>query len=160
MFAQPQTSRGRLIVTDTRTKVQRRRIMQSVGQKNTGPEWSVRRLLHRLGYRYRLHRKDLPGTPDIVFPSRRKAIFVHGCYWHGHGCKKGRLPKSNLDYWSPKIDSNKERDRRKQSELEAAGWEFRIVWQCETKDLERLEQVLVAYLESSTNTIDNTSILR
>ena len=121
MFAQPQTSRGRLIVTDTRTKVQRRRIMQSVGQKNTGPEWSVRRLLHRLGYRYRLHRKDLPGTPDIVFPSRRKAIFVHGCYWHGHGCKKGRLPKSNLDYWSPKIDSNKERDRRKQSELEAAG---------------------------------------
>ena len=81
---------------DTRTPEQRRRIMQAVGSKHTGPELVVRRLLHRMGYRYRLHRRDLPGRPDIAFISRRKAIFVHGCFWHGHDCPKGRLPKSRL----------------------------------------------------------------
>ncbi len=86
---------------DTRTSEQRRRIMQAVKSRDTGPEMIVRRLLHRMGYRYRLHRKDLPGKPDVALVSRRKAIFVHGCFWHGHGCPKGRLPKSRLDYWQP-----------------------------------------------------------
>ena len=86
------------LVADTRTPEQRRRIMQSVKTENTGPELVVRRLLHGMGYRYRLHRRDLAGKPDIVFVSRRKAIFVHGCFWHGHSCPKGRLPKSRLDY--------------------------------------------------------------
>ncbi|HXG78538.1 MAG TPA: very short patch repair endonuclease, partial [Methyloceanibacter sp.] len=85
--------------------------MKSVGTRDTGPEISVRRLLHSLGYRYRLYRSDLPGTPDLTFPKRHKVIFVHGCYWHGHGCEKGRLPKSKLAYWAPKIAANRARDR-------------------------------------------------
>ena len=109
---------------DTRTPVQRRRIMQAVKSMHTKPEMAVRRLLHRMGYRYRLHRKDLPGRPDIAFGSRRKAVFVHGCFWHGHGCAKGRLPKSRLDYWQPKIAQNVERDRTKREQLEALGWDF------------------------------------
>ena len=133
-------------MTDTRTSEQRRRIMKSIGQKNTSPEWTVRRLLHRLGYRFRLHRKDLPGTPDIVLPGRRKAIFVHGCFWHGHDCPKGKLPKSNRDYWVPKIRKNKERDARKERELREAGWNIETVWQCQTKDLEALEARLQKFL--------------
>src|ERR1051325_667957 len=97
-------------MTDTRTKEQRSRIMKSVGTRDTGPELAVRRMLHRMGYRYRLHRKDLPGRPDIAFPSRRKAIFVHGCFWHGHACSKGKLPKSRLDYWTAKVKANQDRD--------------------------------------------------
>lgn len=120
--------------------------MRSVRTSNTGPEWVVRRLLHSHGYRYRLHRKSLPGKPDIVFPSRRKAIFVHGCFWHGHGCAKGRPPKSRLDYWSPKLEANFARDARNLEELRALGWETLTVWQCETKDpqplLERLRDFL------------------
>ena len=96
---------------DTRTPEQRRRIMQAVKSRNTGPEMIVRRLLHGMGYKYQLYRKDLPGKPDIALASRRKAIFVHGCFWHGHSCPKGRLPKSRLDYWQPKLAKNRERDR-------------------------------------------------
>lgn len=121
--------------------------MQAVKSKNTGPEMAVRSLLHRLGYRFRLHRKDLPGTPDIVFPSRRAAIFVHGCFWHGHGCQIGQLPKSKLDYWVPKIDANRERDARKQAALAAAGWQSVVVWQCELKDNAALIQRLEAFLD-------------
>ncbi|HEY7296720.1 MAG TPA: very short patch repair endonuclease [Xanthobacteraceae bacterium] len=121
-------------MVDTRTREQRRRIMQSVGQKNTGPEMAVRRLAHRLGFRYRLYRRDLPGSPDLTFPARRKVIFVHGCFWHGHGCQKGRLPKSRRDYWQPKINSNQERDSQAIEKLIAAGWEVLVVWQCETRD--------------------------
>src|SRR5712664_2810518 len=99
-------------MADTRTKEQRSRIMKSVGTYHTGPELTVRRLLHRLGYRYRLHRRDLPGRPDIVFPGRRKAIFIHGCFWHGHDCSKGKLPKSRTEYWTAKIRANQDRDAR------------------------------------------------
>ena len=116
--------------------------MQAVGTKDTTPELTVRRLLHSMGYRYRLHRKDLPGTPDIVFPSRKVAIFVHGCFWHSHGCKKGQPPKSRLNYWQPKLAKNVERDRTKQEHLEALGWRILIVWQCETTDLEELASKL------------------
>jgi DNA mismatch endonuclease (patch repair protein) len=120
--------------------------MQSVGTRDTGPELVVRQLLHRLGYRFRLHRRDLPGSPDIVFASRRKVIFVHGCYWHGHGCSKGRLPKSRLNYWRPKIEANKERDSRRQAELRTLGWESLVVWQCETAHAVPLCARLIRYL--------------
>lgn len=112
--------------------------MQSVKSKNTGPELVVRRLLHGMGYRYRLHRGDLPGKPDIVFVSRRKAIFVHGCFWHGHDCPKGRLPKSRLDYWQSKLDKNMVRDRTKTEQLKSLGWSVLVIWQCETVDTEAL----------------------
>lgn len=133
---------------DTRTPETRRRIMQSVGTQNTGPEMIVRRLLHKAGYRYRLHRRSLPGTPDIVFPAKRKVIFVNGCYWHGHRCSKGRLPKSRLDYWGPKIEKNKARDRRNVAALRRLGWKALTVWQCQTKDLDRLRARLVDFLDA------------
>lgn len=95
--------------------------MQAVKQKDTKPEMAVRRLLFSLEYRYRLHRKDLPGKPDIVFPGRKKAIFVHGCFWHAHGCPKGQPPKSNLEYWGPKLEANVKRDEEKIAELESLG---------------------------------------
>ncbi len=133
---------------DTRTPEQRRRIMQSVKSKDTGPELVVRRLLHGMGYRYRLHRKDLPGRPDIAFGPRRKAIFVHGCFWHGHGCSKGRLPKSRLDYWQPKVDKNRERDRTKEEQLKNLGWSVLTIWQCETADLETLATRLQDFVDN------------
>ena len=125
-------------MTDTRTPEQRRRIMQAVKSQHTGPELIVRRLLYSMGYRYRLHPKDLPGRPDIAFASRRKAIFVHGCFWHGHDCRKGRLPKSRLEYWQPKLDKNRERDRTKAEKLQSLGWTVLVIWQCETHDREAL----------------------
>ena len=127
---------------------QRRRIMQSVKTENTAPEMVVRRLLHRLGYRYRLHRKNLPGKPDIVFGRLRKAIFVHGCFWHGHECSKGRLPKSRLEYWRPKLAANQERDRRTEEHLHAMGWSVLVIWQCETTDLDTLTIRLQDFVES------------
>jgi DNA mismatch endonuclease (patch repair protein) len=120
--------------------------MQAVKGKNTSPELAVRSMLHRLGYRFRLNRKDLPGTPDIVLPGRSAAIFVHGCYWHGHGCRIGQLPKSKLDYWGPKILANRERDERKHSDLAAAGWRVLTVWQCELGDPEALARKLGMFL--------------
>lgn len=110
----------------------RRRIMQAVKSKDTAFEMRVRRLLHAKGYRYRLHKKALPGCPDLVFSSRRKVIFLHGCFWHGHPCTRGkRVPKSNTDYWTAKISRNKTRDAAAQAELQALGWESLIVWECE-----------------------------
>ena len=122
--------------------------MSRIGSKHTKPELIVRSLLHRLGYRFRLHRRKLPGRPDIVFIGRKKAIFVHGCFWHGHGCKIGKLPKSNLDFWSPKIERNRLRDREKRSELEQIGWTVEEVWQCEIKDIQLLESRLRSFLGS------------
>ena len=133
-------------MADTRTKEQRSRIMKSVGARDTGPELTVRRLLHRLGYRYRLHRRDLPGRPDIVFPGRRKAIFIHGCFWHGHDCGKGGLPKSRPEYWIAKIETNRERDARVIARLERTGWETLTVWQCELKSLDTIERTLRKFL--------------
>ena len=129
-------------MADNRTKDSRSRLMSRIGSKHTKPELVVRSLLHRLGYRYRLHRKDLPGRPDIVFIGRCMAIFVHGCFWHGHGCKIGKLPKTNLGFWKPKIERNRERDRENRSKLEELGWAVEEVWQCETEDLQALERRL------------------
>jgi DNA mismatch endonuclease, patch repair protein len=133
-------------MADTRTKEQRSRIMKSVGARDTGPELTVRRLLHRLGYRYRLHRRDLPGRPDIVFPGRRKAIFIHGCFWHGHDCSKGQLPKSRTEYWTAKIKANQDRDASAVARLEGACWQTLPVWQCELKRLDAVGRVLCEFL--------------
>jgi len=110
---------------------------------NTRPELIVRRRLHALGFRFRLHRKDLPGRPDVVLPKYRLAIMVHGCFWHQHEeCKEGRKPTSNESYWGPKLARNVERDAEKESALKALGWRVLTVWECETKDLEKLDTLL------------------
>jgi DNA mismatch endonuclease (patch repair protein) len=117
----------------------RRRTMQAVKSKDTGPELLVRRLLHARGYRYRLHKRDLPGRPDIVFPGRRKVIFIHGCFWHGHHCRRGaRVPKSNTDYWTAKIARNRARDQAARKRLKAKGWIALVLWECELRDKEML----------------------
>ncbi|MGH6826271.1 very short patch repair endonuclease [Methyloceanibacter sp.] len=121
-------------------------IMKAVGTRDTGPEVAVRRLLHSAGYRYRLYRRDLPGTPDLTFPRRHKVIFVHGCYWHGHGCEKGRLPKSKLAYWAPKIAANRARDERNIRKLRSEGWSTLTVWQCELKQREKLIRRVQCFL--------------
>ena len=121
--------------------------MASVGQRNTGPEWIVRRLLHSRGYRYRLHSRKLPGKPDIVFGPRKKVIFVHGCFWHGHDCEKGRAPKSRLEYWGPKLEANRRRDEGAIAELKHLGWDSLVVWQCETKEPNALAEKLWVFLQ-------------
>jgi DNA mismatch endonuclease, patch repair protein len=121
--------------------------MAAIGSKDTGPELVVRRMLHGMGYRFRLHRRDLPGTPDIVLPRLRKAIFVHGCFWHGHeGCKLGRPSKSRVEYWGPKIAGNRARDERKEAALRQAGWSVGTVWECETRQMNDLAAHLRRFL--------------
>lgn len=120
--------------------------MGRIGSKDTAPELTVRRMLHAMGYRFRLHRRDLPGTPDIVFPSRKKAIFVHGCFWHAHGCRIGRPPKSKLEFWGPKLERNRARDEEKRQALLQAGWEVLTLWQCEIKDRTSLAERMQAFL--------------
>jgi DNA mismatch endonuclease, patch repair protein len=118
----------------------RSEIMRRITGKDTEPELAVRRLLHRLGYRFRLYRKDLPGKPDIVLPKLRTVILVHGCFWHGHGCSpKNRRPKSNTEYWNLKIDRNSKRDAENLIKLRSLGWKAVVIWACETKDLTALE---------------------
>ena len=135
-------------MVDTVTAQVRSRIMAAVKSKNTKPELAVRRLLHGLGYRYRLHRKDLPGRPDLIFPSRRKVVFVNGCFWHGHEqCPKARLPASNKEYWIAKLKRNKERDKRNFALLKEGGWMSIAVWECELSDPDAVAQKLVAFLE-------------
>lgn len=110
--------------------------MARIRSQNTGPELSLRKLIHGLGYRFRLHRNDLPGRPDLVFPSRKKVIFVHGCFWHHHTeCGEGRVPGSRLEYWGPKLRRNQERDALAQSTLRQQGWRYLVVWECELKDM-------------------------
>lgn len=127
-------------MSDVFTPVQRSAVMRRVKGRNTGPERAVRRLLWAAGFRYRLNRRDLPGRPDIVLGPRRIAVFVHGCFWHGHDCARGaRAPKANAAYWSGKIEGNRTRDARVQAELEASGWRPLVVWECELKDLPALD---------------------
>lgn len=132
---------------ETISTERRSAIMRSVRQKGTAPEMVVRRIAHAIGTRYRLHRKDLPGRPDIVFPSRRLCIFVHGCFWHRHpGCRLASSPSSNTEFWQEKFARNVERDARKENELRAAGWRVEIVWECETRDPAKLKERLRALL--------------
>ncbi len=134
-------------MTDHLTPSARSRNMARVRGRDTKPEVAVRRLLHGMGYRFRLHRKDLPGKPDIVLPRHRRVILVHGCFWHGHlGCRRAARPSTNADFWNAKIDRNVERDAITAAALEAAGWKVLTLWQCETRDngalAERLKQFL------------------
>jgi DNA mismatch endonuclease (patch repair protein) len=122
-------------MTDVFDPAKRSQVMARVKGRDTAPELKVRKLLTAMGARYRLHRKDLPGAPDIALPGRRLAIFVHGCFWHGHDCARGaRVPKQNRDYWEAKIGRNRARDQRTRAELEALGWKPLILWECELKD--------------------------
>jgi len=132
---------------DKFTKEQRSYIMRQVKSRDTKPELVVRSLAHKLGYRFRLHRRDLPGVPDLVFVSRRKVIFVHGCFWHGHHCARGdRQPKSNCDYWQKKIAKNKERDRLHRRQLRGLGWDVLVIWECQLRDENKLAQKLINFL--------------
>jgi DNA mismatch endonuclease (patch repair protein) len=136
-------------VTDVFDAVKRSAVMRRVKGRDTGPEKAVRRLLTALGARYRLHRKDLPGKPDIVMPGRQLAIFVHGCFWHGHDCARGaRVPKANRDYWLGKVARNRARDAASLTALEAAGWRIETVWECDLKDEAALSTRLAAILSS------------
>ena len=119
---------------DTVSRSARSRIMARVKSKGTGPELKVRRKLHRAGYRFRLHRKDLPGSPDLLLPKYRLALFVNGCFWHWHGCKRSRMPNSNVEYWTAKIERNVNRDRETRDELERMGWRHRVIWECQVDD--------------------------
>ena len=121
--------------------------MRRIRKTDTKPELIVRRLMHSMGYRYRLHRRDLPGTPDIVLPRHRKVVFVHGCFWHQHDCALGRKkPRANPDYWHPKLARNVERDKACRRQLEEMGWKILVVWECQTRDIETLKETLSVFL--------------
>ncbi|HEY0650398.1 DNA mismatch endonuclease Vsr [Phenylobacterium sp.] len=134
-------------MTDVYGPEKRSAVMRRVKGRNTTPEMKVRKALTKLGDRYRLHRKDLPGNPDIVMPGRRLALFVHGCFWHGHDCARGaRVPKQNRDYWVAKVARNMARDAKNAEALTAAGWRVETIWECELKNASALEERLRALL--------------
>ena len=129
--------------TDVYPPEKRSAVMRRVKGRDTTPELIVRKALTALGARYRLHRKDLPGNPDVVLPGRRLALFVHGCFWHGHDCARGaRVPKANRDYWVGKVGRNRARDEQSRTALEALGWRVETIWECELKDAAALEHRL------------------
>jgi DNA mismatch endonuclease (patch repair protein) len=132
---------------DIFSKKQRSAIMARVGSKDTQPEIAVRKMLHHAGYRYRLHVGELPGCPDIVFSRRKKAIFIHGCFWHGHTCHRANLPKSNYDYWKGKQTRNAARDKQATLLLRRSGWKVLVIWECEIKHAEKLHLRLTRFLK-------------
>lgn len=135
---------------DTLSPQDRSHIMSLVRSKDTKPELVARRLIHRMGYRFRLHRSDLPGTPDLVFPSRNAVIFVNGCFWHRHNCSKGkRLPKTRNTWWRRKLEGNKKRDRSQHRQLRRLGWRVMVIWECQIMDkkLPALEKRIVRFLD-------------
>ncbi len=136
-------------MVDTVAPARRSEIMSRIRSQGTKPEMAVRRLTHGLGFRYRLHRRDLPGTPDLVFPSRRKVIFVHGCFWHQHAdCDRVREPQSNRDYWLPKLKRNAERDGEHLRKLAELGWKALVLWECEVRqDNEALGERIRGFLD-------------
>ncbi len=135
-------------MTDVLTKEQRHKNMSAIRGAHTKPEMVVRSLAHWLGYRFRLHRKDLPGKPDLVFVARRKVVFVHGCFWHLHDCKYGSVtPATNPEFWQNKRTSNVERDARNLKALKKDGWRVLVVWECETRAQEKLQKRLSRFLE-------------
>ena len=139
-------------MADTFSRAQRSAVMARIKSRDTGPEKAVRSMLHRLGYRFRLHRKDLPGTPDIVLPSRAAVIFVHGCFWHRHGgCKLAKLPSANPDFWRKKLDGNVDRDRKAVEALILLGWRVLTVWECAIKEHELPEfgRLISGWIEES-----------
>ncbi len=132
---------------DNLTPKQRSYCMSRIRSAHTNPELCVRRIAHRIGYRFRLHRQDLPGCPDLVFPKYKKVVFVHGCFWHRHGCNRGRVePATNPEYWKLKRQGNVDRHRRNVKLLKRLGWEVHVVWECEAAKLDRLEEKLADFL--------------
>jgi len=137
---------------DNLTPDERKETMSRVRSKDTKPEWIVRRLVHGMGYRYRLHRSDLPGKPDLVFPKYRKVIFVNGCFWHGHPCRAGRnRPASHQDYWLPKLEKNKTRDRSHYRRLRKMGWGVMVVWECQIRQTDALKNRIRRFLGAGTD---------
>src|SRR5262245_22152208 len=137
-------------MTDTLTKSARSQRMSKIRNVDTKPELFVRRIVHRMGYRFRLHKRGLPGIPDLAFPARQKIIFVHGCFWHRHddaNCRLARLPKSRRAFWLPKLERNRVRDRENESRLRALGWKVYVVWECQLKDPQLLAQRLRGFLQ-------------
>lgn len=135
---------------DTLTVAGRSERMRRIRSKNTKPELALRRLIYGLGYRYRLHGGDLPGKPDIVFPSRRKVIFMHGCFWHRHSdetCRLARLPKSRHEFWIPKLEGNRQRNIADQARLQEMGWDVMIVWECQLLDMNVLRERVQGFIE-------------
>jgi len=139
-------------MADTISKQRRSELMSRIRSKNSKVELLVRSLVHRMGYRFRLHRKDLPGKPDLVFAGRRKVIFVHGCFWHWHpdpNCKQARMPKSRQEFWRPKLEGNRRRDRENRQKLIELGWEVLEIWECEARDPEKIQSRIRAFLGPS-----------
>ena len=135
-------------MVDTLSSSERSERMSRVRSKDSKAEMVVRRLAHGMGYRYRLHKRKLPGKPDLVFAARRKVIFVHGCLWHRHPeCSLARLPKSRRDFWVPKLEANRERDIKNQVALKCLGWKVLVVWECETRDMLTLKARLKRFLD-------------
>ena len=134
-------------MTDTVSKEQRSANMSAVRSRNTGPEIRVRQIAHGLGYRFRLHRRELPGKPDIAFPGRQKVVFVHGCFWHQHkGCPRASIPESNSEFWRNKLSRNMVRDAKQVAAIRKNGWRVLVVWECETKNERRLAARLRRFL--------------
>ena len=134
-------------LADTLSRQERSERMSRIRNKNSAPEMKLRRLVHGMGFRYRLHVKDLPGTPDLVFPGKRAVIFMHGCFWHRHPeCRLARLPKSKLDFWKPKLEANRQRDLVLQQQLRDLGWRVLVVWECEMKETERVSVLVANFL--------------
>lgn len=141
---------------DVHSPEQRRRNMSAIKGRNTKPELTLRRRLHRLGYRFRLHRKDLPGRPDLVFPSKGKVIFVHGCFWHSHDCRYGQVvPRTNAEFWSEKRKRTMERDAQQLAELRALGWSVLVIWECELRDVDTAVSRTVEFLEKQSHLSDS-----
>lgn len=133
---------------DTLTPAERSERMSRVRSEDTKPEMLVRRVVHGMGYRYRLHVQGLPGRPDLVFPGRGKIIFVHGCFWHRHGsCKNTRWPKSKLDFWKPKLEANNRRDRANEKALRAMGWKVMVLWECQLQDMAWVSKRIREFLD-------------
>lgn len=131
-------------MTDVLTPKQRQYCMSRIKGKNTKPEIIVRKLAHALGYRFRLHDNKLPGSPDLVFAGRRKIIFVHGCFWHRHNCKFGRVtPNTRKEFWSKKLSGNKSRDRKNERQLEHLGWSILVIWECETLNKNKVDKLIL-----------------
>ena len=132
--------------------------MRAIRKTDTKPELIVRRIAHRLGFRFRLYRRDLPGSPDLTFPRHRKVVLVHGCFWHQHeGCKLARQPRRNLSYWDAKLERNVQRDRQVQAELLGRGWAPLIIWECDTRSPDRVTDLLINFLEKSAPTVTRAS---
>jgi DNA mismatch endonuclease, patch repair protein len=142
-------------MADIYSRRRRSQIMGRIVSKDTLPEIKVRKVLHRMGYRFRIHRKDLPGKPDIVLPKWRIVVFVHGCFWHGHDCCEGHIPKTNLSYWAPKLDRNRKRDVENAESLGNLGWKRIVVWECQTGSLKKLEDRLRETIHSALDTDDS-----